>query len=453
MLALAAHLVEAAPRLSQIWPGYWPPEQPFILYLPGEGALLVSAGEKPSSFQPLVTPQLPERLKGRAFWHAGALADVRTPFVTGYSIGGGKTAILVDATTVKEENLAPFLLHEQFHDYQKHAFRQYALSDFVDPLAVRDRAAFAASAEAERRILIKAFGTEEPQAARRLLQQYFAIRRARQATMPADAVKVERALERIEGTAYYVDRTGIAVLDGRSGGAAGLLVARLQKPLVSEAGAFTSVWFRSRSYGTGAAMTWFVSRLGGEGWRKQLEGGAAPDELLESLVGKPSPKAAVRLAREARASIGYASIYRALEPAIRTAEKGEIKSAAEFLVAAPYRVILEVEGIEQGDTGFSASSMVPLGPSTTALPHVTTFGYTAPSMTLSARNVPVLMESGRYTVVTPSAPEIVGLTAPAPGEHRLASLLIRSKELELRIDKPVIVTVSEKSMTIRIGGR
>jgi hypothetical protein len=455
LLALAVRLVDAAPRLANLWPGYWPPEQAFVIYVPGQGALLVSTGEKPDSFHPLTDPAIPDRLKKRVSWHDGDLPDVRRPFVTGYPIGAGKTAILVDATKLGEEHIATLLLHEQFHAYQKDAFKRYAFAQFVDPLAIKDRPGFAATAETERRILAKALRSEKPKARRRLLQQYFALRRERESAMPAEAVRVERGLERVEGTAHYVDLAGLALLNGRPEGVRPLLADRLQKPIASENGAFVTQWFRSRSYATGAAITYFISLLDPGDWRFKIQGESMPDQLLESLVGLPAPGAAPALVREARASMGYGAILRELEPAIRAGEKTELKSVEEFLAGAPYRVILEAEKAgTDGSAGFSANRMVQLGPATMALPEATTFNYSAPSITLTSRNLPVLMEPReRYTVVAPSRPEIVGLGSTAPGEHRLGSILIRSAGLELRVDRPVVVSISETSVTVRLADR
>ncbi|HEX8124758.1 MAG TPA: hypothetical protein VF548_04175 [Allosphingosinicella sp.] len=452
LLALAGRLVDAAPRLAKIWPGYWPPEQAFVIYVPGQGALLVSTGEKPQSFQPLTGAGIPDRLKKRVFWHEGDLPEVRRPFVTGYPIGIGKTAILVDATKLGEEKIATLLLHEQFHAYQKDAFKRYAFAQFVDPLAIADRSGFAATAETERRVLAKALASEKPAAAKRLLRQYFALRREREAAMPAEAVRVERGLELVEGTAHFVDLAGLAFLNGGPDGVKPLLADRLQKPIASGAGAFVTQWFRSRSYATGAAITYFVSLLDPGDWRSKLQEGAMPDQLLESLVGTPSPGAAA-LARKARASMNYPAILREFEPAIRAGEKAELKSVEEFLAGAPYRVILEAEKAgTNGSAGFSANRMVQLGPATIALPEATTFNYSAPSVTLSSSNLPVLMEAReRYTVVAASPPEIVGLSATARGEHRLASILIRSAGLELRVDRPVVVSISETSVTVRMA--
>jgi hypothetical protein len=454
LLALAERLVDAAPRLARIWPDYWPPEQPFIIYVPGQGALLISTGEKPSSFQPLTSPGIPRRLKGRVFWHGGGLPDVRRPFVTGYSIGLGKTAILADATQLSGDEIASLLLHEQFHAYQKKAFKRYAFAQFVDPLAIKDRSGFAASAETERRILLRALDSEKPKDRRGLLQQYFALRREREAAMPGEAVRVERGLELVEGTAHYVDLTGLALMKGRPEGLKPLLAARLRKPLASETGAFVGHWFRSRSYATGAAITYFISLMDPGDWRSKLQEGAMPDQLLESLVGKPAPGAESALARKARASVGYAAILREFEPVIRAGEKAELKSVEEFLAGAAYRVIIEAENAPGGSAGFSAKRMVQLGRATIALPGAEMFNYSAPSVTLTSRNLPVLMEEHeRYTVVAPSAPEIVGLNAGATGEHRLGSIVIRSAEIELRVDRPVVVSISETSVTVRLADR
>lgn len=451
LLSLAARIVDAAPRLATIWPGYWPPQQPFIMYVPAKGALLVSTGQKPDSFEAMVGPDVPQLLKGRAFWHSGDLSDVKRPFVIGYPIGGGTTAILADAARKSPETLTSLLLHEQFHGYQKSAFEGGGVSQFVDPLAISDRVAFAASAEIERRVLAKALGVEDPKARRELLQQYFSLRREREAAMPGEVVKVERGFERTEGTARYVDRAALAAIDGDPKRLPASLKTELLRPLASATGAFASHWFRSRSYSTGAAITYFISRLDRGDWRTKIEHGAAPDELLESLLGKPAAGQRAKLARNGRISFGYDAILRELEPAIRAGEKAEIKSVEEFLAPSPYRLILEAKAAGKGSVGFNGMNMAQLAQGTMALPKAEMFNFSAPSVSLSTRQLPVLMEEGqRFTVLLPSAPEIIGLNAPALGNHRLNSAIIRSNGIDLKVDKPVIVSISETSMTIRV---
>lgn len=447
LLAIAADVVRAAPQLATIWPGYWPPNQAFIIYSPSEGALLISPGERPASFQPLQPADLPDELKGRAFWHSGSLSDVRQPFMIGYPIGSGKTAILVNAADTNAERIITLLLHEQFHGYQEGRFKRL-MRQFVDPLAIKDRVAFAVAAETERRVLAKALLAQTAKERSRLLRQYLALRREREAAMPVEVVKVEQGFELWEGTAKYVDRAGHAVIAGGLDRLTPLLVAELQKPLASKTGAFATQWFRTRGYGTGAAITYLISRLDQGNWRAKLEGGAAPDEILESLVGNPGPAA---LAKQARALVDQQAVRRELEPVIRAAEKAEIKSVAEFLAGAAYQVVLDAKAAGKGSTGFNAGTMAQLGQSTIALPKASMFNYSAPAVSMSARDLPVLIEGMRFTVLTASAPKIVGLGEPALGEHRLSSAVIQGSGVELRIERPVVVTVTETSMAVRVA--
>jgi hypothetical protein len=452
MLSVAADLLRAAPRLATIWPGYWPPDQAFIIYVPSQGALLISGGDRPASFQPLLDADLPDVLKGRAFWHSGSLPDARRPFIIGYPIGSGKTAILVNTAEADAEQIISLLLHEQFHGYQNGAFKGRA-GQFVDPLAIKDRVAFAVAAETERRVLIRALEADTPKSRRKLLRQYLALRREREAAMPAEAVKVERGYERIEGTATYAERTAWALIAGEPGRLGPLLVAELRKPLALKSGAFATHWFRSRSYGTGAAIAYFLSRLDTGEWRSKLEQGAMPDELLEVLLKKPGPGRAAGLAETARAAVDQEALRRELEPAIRAGEKAEIKSVEEFLATAAYLVVLDAKAAGKGNTGFSSSGMTELAKGTLALPKAAMFNYSAPAVSLSARDLPVLLEGDRVTLLAPSAPAIVGLVSPAPGEYRLESATIRSDGLELQIARPVVVTITANSTTIRVAER
>lgn len=452
MIAAASRVVGSAPGLAKLWPGYWPTTQPFIIYVPSQGALLVSQGERPASFQPLDVAEAGGRLKGRAFWHGGPMADVQQPFVTGYPIGSGKTAILANAAEVDADRIISTLLHEQFHVYQARAFKAFGFSEYVDPAGIPDPVAFAASAETERRILAKAVAAAAPAEARALLQQYLALRHAREAGMSAQAVAVERSLERIEGTARYVDRLGLATIDGGPSRLRSLLVTELQRPLASQPGGFETNWFRLRSYGTGGAITYLLSQLDAGSFRARIESGADPAELLEALVPSPSPADAANLASTARESFGYAAILREIAPLIRSADAAEVKTAEAFLAGAPYRLVLDATVIVDSNAGWDGD-MVQLGPLAVAIPKAKTFSYTAPSVSVAARGLPVLMEGERYTFVLAAPPRVAGLDPSASGEHRLPSVTIRADGFDLKIDRPVAVTLSKSSMIVRPGPR
>jgi hypothetical protein len=451
LVAAAAKVARHSKQLSQIWPSYWPEDQAFILNVAGIGALLVSPGPRPSGFEPIGEADLPPELKGRAYFQAGNLAGAERPFVIGYPIGEGRTAMLVNLRGDDPDQAIMTLLHEQFHGYQNPAFKGRE-QQFVDPLAVKDRVAFAASAEVERTILAAAVSAATEGERRELLRQYFALRRERERTVPPEAVKVEQGFERIEGTAKYIDRRALSAFS-RGGEAAlrRLLQEELRRPLGAHTGAYSTIWFRTRGYSTGAALTYLVSHYDRGDWRSKIEAGAKPDELLESLVGKVPGAEAGRLAEQARTRFGYAAKRLQLEPLIREAEKKEIKSVAEFLALDAYHVVFDA-GARGGGVkpGFSAINMTPLGQNRMALPKAMMLAVPGDTFMLTAKDRPALIDGIRFTVLLPAAPKLAGGAALTPGEHRLDKLRLTSDGYELRVDAPVVVTVEPNRMVVRL---
>ncbi len=452
MIATAAQLASASTALSAIWPGYWPTEQAFIIHLEGEGALLVSPGPRPDGFEPVSDAAVPASLKGRAFFHRGTLPGAARPFVPAFPIGEGRTAMLVNAAGADPQSIINLIVHEQFHDHQNGAFRHRAVNQFVHPQAVKDRVAFAAAAEVERRVLSAALTARSDAERRQLLRSYFALRREREASVPAEVVAVEQGYERLEGTAKYVDRAAHAkIFAGGDHAHSALLAQELDRP-IDLRGPFRTVWFRSRSYGTGAALTYLISQYDKEEWHSKIAAGAKLDVLLASLISMPSPPEAARLALLARERFNYEARRRELEPAIRDSEKAEIKSVDEFLALAPFRFVLD--GAADGgklQPGFSARSMTELSPSTLALPITNVFSLSGSSFTLTARQRPVLIQSQekRYSILLSAAPLIEG-KALQRGKHKLSGIRIEDEGVELTVERPVLVTVGDKIMTVEL---
>ena len=139
VLRLASEIRATGRKLSRLWPGYWPRGQAFIIYMPGRGALLISE-HGPPSFRPFDAPGLPKDLRGRAWYREGELEGASQPFMIGYPLGRGRTAVLVRAGP-DAGDLATLIFHEQFHDYQRTAFRKMIGSQFVAPKAIADRVA------------------------------------------------------------------------------------------------------------------------------------------------------------------------------------------------------------------------------------------------------------------------------------------------------------------------
>lgn len=459
LLKLAAEVQRTGPKLARLWPGYWPPGQAFIIYRPGVGALLVSDEAGPPAFEPLPAASLPRPLRGRAWFRAGHLDGIDRPFVIGYPIGGERTAVLVLADAGAKD-LPTLIFHEQFHHHQIKAFRKAGASQFVSPKAVPDRVAFAAAAETERRVLAAAIVAKPGTARNRLLHQYLALRRQRERGLAPEVLGVERHFERIEGTAKFVDRAAAALAPGARLELPALLAELLREDLGRDGQPYLAAWFRTRSYGVGAALTFLLRGLDPKGWRAAIEGGAALDERLAALTGFDSSPDPAGLAETARAAFGHAAIHAALAPGIRAGEKKEIKSVEEFHALGAHRLRLEVSmprgvGGGGGGLGFATGpgGMVLLGQAHLVLPDPRMVSATLPSASLVVRGRPFMSEGGktsRYTIMLPSPPSLNGRTGLAAGEHGFDRLEAIADGVEIRVRRPVTVTVSELETIIRI---
>jgi len=72
---------------------------------------------------------------------------------------------------------------------------------------------------------------------------------------------------------------------------------------------------------------------------------------------------------------------------------------------------------------------------------------------LTVRGRPFMSESSktnRYTILIPSAPSVNGRSGLAAGEHELARLDLTADGLELKVERPVTVTVSPSETIVSI---
>ncbi|HEX9946019.1 MAG TPA: hypothetical protein VGA98_00605 [Allosphingosinicella sp.] len=459
LLKLASDVRRTGPKLARLWPGYWPPEQAFILYRPGEGALLIAGQAGPGTFAPLAAAALPKALRGRAWFHPGDLTGMGRPFVLDYPIGGGRTAVLVLADQ-KADALSGLIFHEQFHDYQGSAFKGRRGSQFVAPKAVADRVAFAAAAETERRVLAAALEAKPGRTRHRLLHQYLALRRERESGLAANVLAVERQFEMFEGTAKFIDRAAAAFAPGAEKSLTALVAEVLREDLNAMTQPYLTAWFRTRGYGVGAALTYLLRELDPKGWRTAIEGGVALDERLAALTRFDTVRDSAALATSARATFGYAATHAAFEPRIRAAEKKEIKSAEEFHALGVHRVVLEwrppaKNGGKGVEMGFSTGpgGMVLLGEAHLVLPDPEMLNMTFPSVSVTVKGLPFMSEGNgtrRYTILLPSAPKVNGRSGLAAGDHALDRLTVTAGGLEMRVDRAASVVVREGETIIRV---
>jgi hypothetical protein len=459
LLKLAAEVQETGPRLARLWPGFWPPEQAFIIYRPKHGALLVSAGAPPAPFAPLPAAGLPKPLRGRAWFRAGDLEGVGRPFILNHPIGGGRTAVLVLADEAAKD-LATLIFHEQFHAHQRKAFRHSSGSQFVAPKAVPDRVSFAAAAETERRILAAALRAKPGRPRDKLLHQYLALRREREKSLAPAVLKVERHFEKIEGTAKFIDRAAVALGPEPNGNLPGLLAEVLREDLGAGGQPFLTAWFRSRSYGVGAALTYFLRELDPKRWREAVEGTGSLDERLAELTGFDAVPDPAGLAESARSAFGFGATKADLGPRIRAAERKEIKSAEEFYALGEHRVVFEVKvptknGKGAIEMGFATGpgGMTLLGEAHLVIPDPRMAEVTLPFAALAVRGRPFMSEGGetnRYTILLPAGPSVNGRIGLAAGDHGFDRLELTAEGLKISVERPVTVVVRERETIVRI---
>jgi hypothetical protein len=270
---------------------------------------------------------------------------------------------------------------------------------------------------------------------------------------------MERGLERSEGTAQFAEIKGReAVFGGGEAAIKAMLIQALSSDLAVRQSQYMTTWFRHRSYSVGAALSYLLDKLGTRNWRSKIQAGAALDTLLAQQAGLGRVKDPGALADAARLHFGYEERLARLRPSIKAAEKIEIKSVEEFYALAPYRVIFEpeepmVNGRRASKFGFSTKVMAQVSPQQLVLPAPDLVSLSFPTVTLTIRKRPFLSEpSGngpRYTMLLPAAPAVNGDGLPL-GEHALDRADFRAEGLELRIDAPVTILVTQGQMTIRM---
>ena len=438
LLTLAQRVVDRQVALSELWPGYWPSGQPFILHHPGVG-WVEGGGLSPGGLR----------------FQAGSLPNADAGYELDYLSGLPDTVVLRIESANDDLDT---LFHEQFHDFQKDAFgwEGFGASEFVD-LPASDRPAFAATAELERRILIEALEASDLDQRRTLAATYIALRRDRINGLPQAIDDAEGHREWVEGTANYVgaqaaaliaDRDDIAIRDR--------IVTQLSQDLIAPSTDFVSSWFRLRAYGVGAAQAWLLDSFEVD-WRSKVEGGHRLDQVLEQTVGRANGlEMQVARARHDYPNLAI-SIARRLENTSR-----DFDDADTFLAQASRSLVIEtlvsIERAGEIETSFQSKGMTPLGPSLTALPDVAYFIAIGPGFRVHIRDLSLLTETAsrvetdqimmRQTVLLDDFSTLTPLSALAPGKHTLADLSVATAGVTMAFGGPVHVSIDNDKITV-----
>jgi hypothetical protein len=458
LLQVALRVVRIGPRMEQVWPGFWSPEQAFIVYQPGEAVLLVSPHVPPAGFLPLRGAVVPRELQERTYLRRGTLQGLEAGFRIDFP-AGATTATAVAADPEGVRATVTTLFHEAFHGYQSRRFAASGsfVGEYVDPSQVA-ASEFRAMAEVERRMLATSLDLPVDSLPGQL-QQYLAVRWLRTLAMDSDVRAVEKHLERVEGSAHLVGLEAglLASGEGREQLPRALL-PYLTRSLDSFSGPLVERMIRWRVYGTGAAIGLLLDWLE-VAWRSRMEEGADFDELLGAAV-RFDTAAAPALAAVALERYGFGELLAEITLA---PDRAQIRSLEDFHRLAPARLVVEfVVPIESGRPNMSVNfsggteGFLQLEANLLALPDPEVFTLQVPQGSLVVRARPVLQdmrhiaeERLRITVLLPDLPVLAGGQSLSEGEHRMDGLRLEADGVQLTLEQPVSIQVRRGEWIIR----
>lgn len=278
--------------ISALWPGYWPPGQPFVLYRSG-ACVMRSEAAPEAGFAAIADAS--------GFWQGKCNEPrFRGPMVLSEEIGG-IAAPAVEIHSRNDELLpaATFLVHEAFHAFQDTHFEDLAPvdTDFgfpPDQELVRMKLR-------ESSFLLSASDTDDRTRQIALVRAAIATREARLARMPAEARAIEDRYLRNEGTAEYVDVRTAALLRESERPS-----KYLQDALRRRSGGLGRTWeylLRWQSYAAGAAAGLLLDRWEVD-WKPHVAAGKPVYEILAIASGYDPAEQAALLEASAAADNG-----------------------------------------------------------------------------------------------------------------------------------------------------
>jgi hypothetical protein len=377
-------------------------------------------------------------------------------FRVDYPVGAAE-ATAVNLRSSLSETLA-VLFHESFHGFQRDRFaafdrRPETGSWFIDPGAITPE--FVARAVAEQRLLIEALQAGREPELVRAARAYLAARRQRTAAAPSAAREMEDALERIEGSATWIETRALAIVLDADDRRAGRYVreAYLAPALKRWPGSLQERVFRWRGYGTGAAIGLLLDRLEAPGWRESLERGATFPDLLAKAVAFDSVSSPRSMARRALAEVDIGEIRRRGESLWGSTDVPDI---AEFL-DAPMRVtlVLTEARMRRGRAQFTGDFFQLAG--TVKWVRARIYRVDAPGVSLVARDRDVLVESDGETFrvsVAMRGPPAALPDLPEAGRTAVPddALRLRAPKFSLDVAAPVQVRRGEREIEIVVAG-
>jgi hypothetical protein len=282
LLKTAREVLRISNEAERFWPSYWNEFPPFIIAESEKTVLLVTHNEPPALFKPFCGDNFPEELKGISYVVRGEIPDLyasRGRFDLNYVVGKDTlTAVSIQETL---PGTIEFFFHEAFHAFQHRVFPE---RDQVEPATqeIYSSKKYREYDTIERKLLSEIISLPPGNKSRNLLRAYVTIRQQRLMNISENARDAEREIERTEGTAQLISEYAGLYLPSTEDD--DTLGARIQHLLQSNyENRFNQQLFsyRSRLYGTGAALSYILD-LYDTNWQHQLLEGMFLDEILQA---------------------------------------------------------------------------------------------------------------------------------------------------------------------------
>lgn len=428
LLAVVDASLETALRAPTPWPGYDAARRSLVVYRPGSWSVLLSPPDtepsSPWSRYPGAWPSLPRS----AWWNAGGDPGLVGQLGFDYDAPGG----LVVAIPLYEDlgpdygsggaYLFSFLVHEAFHQYQRHRFADVETpSEERYPTLDPENNAMAALEFLALRDAVAASGGVDEDVARERARMAVAVHAERLSRLDDDARTIERSKEVVEGTAKYVETRFVASMARLCASGA---VPHLESLCRSFEGLDAASWLaddfrrrltdgaiapadmaRNRIYPVAAAVALLLDEYE-PGWKSVVEGEGTTRGLFDHLAGVAAVSDAEgpALVAEARARYGWTTLLSSSAARVREYRESFDSAMARFDAGTGMRVTVSLpsSGVSRSRSSREQRWVVDAGRRTLGRFVVYTLRRrTDPALQLSLENVVVLdalSDDGRRSV-------------------------------------------------------
>ncbi|MCA1778596.1 MAG: hypothetical protein LC637_04215 [Xanthomonadaceae bacterium] len=262
MVELLFDLDRIGAQLDELWPGYRPSLRNYGVYREQRDALLRVSDPPPDGFLTLADP----RHGARYVYSNQPPPGMAGPFVVNLELDD------VVVTAVRAGSTLATLIHEDFHGFQRQAWGPKP-KDFTPDraLATIESAEILAYLKLENALLEKAW-RQRDQRQRKTLLDYLALRQARETLQGPEFTRAERWLERIEGSASWIDQQASAALGQTRRARIDAIAANFRG---SEQARSPQALMRIRAYASGSTLIEMLKRWSPEpDWKKRIADGA-----------------------------------------------------------------------------------------------------------------------------------------------------------------------------------